>query len=118
MFKGLEALHKNNLIHRDIKPANIGLSGSAPPTVKLIDFGLAKEVGASLTTNAATMAGTPIYMAPEVLSGYYSAPVDVWSAAVTMGVLMRRKEPLGMLQLEHQISAFVSSVVSSAKRVI
>jgi eukaryotic-like serine/threonine-protein kinase len=66
----LAEAHALGLIHRDIKPANVLFCerGGVPDTVKLVDFGLVKnlepEDGPALTqTNAIT--GTPQYLAPE-----------------------------------------------------
>src|SRR5262249_29525636 len=46
---GLDAAHRAGIVHRDLKPGNIflvrGASASAPPTAKLLDFGLAKSRG-------------------------------------------------------------------------
>ena len=61
----IEDIHKNGIIHRDIKPENIMLTKS--DELKLIDFGLSKrQVG---NKKLKTIAGTPYYMAPEVLDG-------------------------------------------------
>jgi serine/threonine-protein kinase len=65
--------HGVGLIHRDIKPANVILFlphvfGGVAEGVKLLDFGLVKEVnqeGAIQLTNADAISGTPQYMAPE-----------------------------------------------------
>ena len=54
------------MIHRDIKPENIMITDNN--TVRLIDFGLSK---ASKKKALHTIAGTPYYMAPEVIQGAY-----------------------------------------------
>jgi serine/threonine protein kinase len=66
LFRAVNHCHANNVVHRDIKPENILIG--ADMEIKLIDFGLSKK---SITNNASlqTIAGTPFYMAPEVLKG-------------------------------------------------
>lgn len=63
--------HHLGLIHRDIKPANILLCerGCVPDFVKVVDFGLAKVVlpENAYVSNANIVAGTPGYMAPEMI---------------------------------------------------
>jgi tRNA A-37 threonylcarbamoyl transferase component Bud32 len=66
----LSEAHASGLIHRDIKPANIMLctQGGERDVVKLLDFGLVKELavdGDAGLSVAATLVGTPQYMAPE-----------------------------------------------------
>lgn len=72
----LDEAHRRGLIHRDIKPANVFLcrDRSEADTVKVLDFGLAKDnaaarIGAVSATQTAahTLIGTPLYMAPESL---------------------------------------------------
>jgi serine/threonine-protein kinase len=73
----LEEAHSRGLVHRDIKPANIhlGLVGLRHDFVKVLDFGLVKEVSSlspetSMATIPGQMAlGTPAYMAPEMALG-------------------------------------------------
>ena len=55
-------------------------------TVRLIDFGLSKA--SRNNRQLATMAGTPYYMAPEVLEGSYSGKADIWSLGVLLYTLV------------------------------
>lgn len=65
---GLAAVHGVGILHRDIKPANLILEPGG--NAKLMDFGLALPIPATATARArATIAGTPYYLAPEVLAG-------------------------------------------------
>jgi serine/threonine-protein kinase len=75
--ESLEEAHARGLVHRDIKPANIhlGIVGLRHDFVKVLDFGLVKRVGAapmsgerSLKTGEGTIAGTPGYLAPEMVT--------------------------------------------------
>jgi eukaryotic-like serine/threonine-protein kinase len=73
--ESLEEAHARGLVHRDIKPANIhvGRVGLRHDFVKVLDFGLVKEVKRpvqdTLVTAEGLALGTPSYMAPEMALG-------------------------------------------------
>jgi serine/threonine-protein kinase len=82
----LSEAHGIGLIHRDIKPANIMLcfQGGEPDVVKLLDFGLVKELAMAADANltgVSTLLGTPQYMAPESIleSGAADARSDIYA---------------------------------------
>jgi hypothetical protein len=75
----LAEAHANSIVHRDIKPSNIFVThrGGLYDFVKVLDFGLAKQVGSDereFVTAAGMVLGTPVYIPPEAVSEI--GPVD------------------------------------------
>jgi serine/threonine-protein kinase len=86
---GLDAIHAQGVVHRDLKPANIKISPQG--LIKVIDFGIGKELSRSAADVVATPApsgqttsgailGTPSYMSPEQASGgAVDKRTDIWA---------------------------------------
>jgi calcium-dependent protein kinase len=85
LFRAVNHCHANNIVHRDIKPENIMIGKDGE--MKLIDFGLSKR-NTTKNSHLSSIAGTPYYMAPEVLDGDYNLKCDIWSLGVLMYTLL------------------------------
>jgi len=95
----LREAHRAGLIHRDIKPMNIILCarGGELDVVKVVDFGLVKEVGVpdEGMTAMNVIPGTPPYIAPERLNpgGAIDGRVDIYALGAVGFNLLTRKQP-------------------------
>jgi len=86
----LASAHEKGIIHRDLKPANIMITDKG--RVKILDFGLAKEIGGTKADDATVdhtevgrVMGTPAYMSPEqVLGREVDARTDIFSLGLVM----------------------------------
>jgi DNA-binding beta-propeller fold protein YncE/predicted Ser/Thr protein kinase len=77
LAEGLAAIHACGLVHRDLKPGNVLLAADG---ARIIDFGIARAVGAVTLTTAGTMLGTCLYMSPEQMrDGDITAASDIFS---------------------------------------
>eukprot|EP00658_Telonema_sp_P-2_P034168 TRINITY_DN24964_c0_g1_i1.p1 TRINITY_DN24964_c0_g1~~TRINITY_DN24964_c0_g1_i1.p1 ORF type:complete len:228 (+),score=41.78 TRINITY_DN24964_c0_g1_i1:59-742(+) len=91
-------LHDRKIAHRDLKGDNLLLETDG--TVKLADFGTAKE----LATQAMSVAGTAYFMAPEVIKGIgHGIEADVWSVGCCVIEMLTGKPPFSDLKNQYAI---------------
>ncbi|HTO47035.1 MAG TPA: serine/threonine-protein kinase [Burkholderiales bacterium] len=124
--ESLREAHGKGLIHRDIKPANVMLCerGGESDVVKVLDFGLIKDVRATDTrdiTQYARLLGTPTYMAPErIRNPAAAAPtVDVYAVgALAFYLLTGRRvfDAPNELELARRVLEDAAPRVSSAAK--
>jgi serine/threonine protein kinase/Flp pilus assembly protein TadD len=91
--RAVQHAHQKGIIHRDLKPSNVLVAPyDGKPVVKVIDFGVAKATGQSLTdktlfTGFGALVGTPEYMSPEQAE-VNNQDIDTRSDVYALGVLL------------------------------
>ncbi|XP_072170858.1 uncharacterized protein [Diadema setosum] len=86
LIKAIHWCHRNDVIHRDIKPENLLISSN--DTLKLCDFGFARNLDGNSSANYTDYVATRWYRSPELLLGCaYGKAVDVWAIGCILGEL-------------------------------
>jgi len=104
----LQAAHEAGILHRDIKPANVMVADDG--SVKLLDFGIARQLDGVTLTQAASVVGTAAYMAPERALGQPGdARADVYSLGCLLYAMLTGRPPfsgeIAAALLHQQINA-------------
>ena len=108
----LAEAHAAGIVHGDVKPGNV-MRGS-DGRVKLGDFGLSRLFGGQdLERSRPAFAGTPLYLAPEMVSGQGVAPpTDVWSFGVMLYQMLAGRLPFSRSTLFSLFSAIQNEAPS------
>ena len=97
LLAGVAALHAGGIIHRDLKPNNVMLeTDSSGPHVSIMDFGLARPQDAENTLfGSGVIAGTPGYMAPEMLRGERpTKATDLFALGIVLHQVLTGERPV------------------------
>jgi serine/threonine protein kinase len=81
LAEALRAIHATGVIHRDLKPSNILLAPDGP---RIIDFGIARALAATMMTRSSAIVGSTPFMAPEQAAGQ---PVTTAADVFALGSL-------------------------------
>jgi hypothetical protein len=91
LAEALAEIHGVGLTHRDLKPGNIMLTAGGP---RVIDFGIARPMNASVITLPGALLGTPGFMSPEQASGGLAGqPGDVFALGAVLAFAATGRGP-------------------------
>ena len=118
ILNGLDAIHSVGWVHRDIHPGNILIANPKPSriqdiVIKIADFGLARQIGSSVSLTVkpeldklSSNVGHWLYRAPELSTPHYDYKVDLYSAGIVLYLLCRYVEDAS--QWEREIKELIA----------
>jgi len=114
---GLQCVHEKGLVHRDVKPSNLMMTPQGE--IKILDLGLAHfhagQPGTGETTSTGNIVGTPVYMAPEQVTGSKDVDIraDVYGLGCTLYKLLSNRAPYEDLKDKSTSSILAAHVCKS-----
>lgn len=90
LVDGVAYLHDHGIVHRDLKPANLFLEEGV---IKIGDYGLSKAITSAREPGHSQSVGTCHYMAPEIGTGKYHKPIDVYAIGVILHEMVTGRVP-------------------------
>ena len=124
ILEAMQPAHEMGIMHRDVKPANIMLTTWG--SVKLMDFGIARVLGAARQTRQGALVGTMEYIAPERIKGSEGGPAaDIYSLGVVLYEMLAGRLPfrseneyeLMRMHLENAAPSFAEVGVSVPREI-
>ena len=112
----LQHAHEAGVVHRDLKPSNLMIL--ADGTLKLTDFGIAKDLDVTALTSANCTVGTASYMSPEQCKGErdITPKSDLYSLGVVFYELITGKQAVQRRERDGHVPACTSRASSSGRR--
>ncbi|MBY0232244.1 MAG: protein kinase [Gemmataceae bacterium] len=108
----LQHAHEAGIVHRDLKPSNLMIL--ADGTVKLTDFGIAKDLDVTQLTATNSTVGTAAYMSPEQCMGQEITPKsDLYSLGVVLYELLTGRKPF---QADNAVDMFMQHIKAEPVR--
>jgi hypothetical protein len=90
LVEGVAYLHDHGIVHRDLKPANLFMEEGV---VKIGDYGLSKAITNSREPSHSQSVGTCHYMAPEIGTGKYHKPIDIYAIGIILYEMVTGRVP-------------------------
>jgi serine/threonine-protein kinase len=114
LCEALQYAHDKGIIHRDLKPSNLMVARDG--TLKLTDFGIAKDTDVTALTGANSTIGTAAYMSPEQCKGdkNLSNKSDLYSLGIVFFELLTGRKPFAA---ETTVEMFLKHVNEKAPRI-
>lgn len=114
----LAEAHARGLVHRDLKPSNLFLLEGEQEVVKVVDFGLVKQLGSDAeTTRAGVLLGSPLYMSPEqITDNVIDSRSDVYALGIVLFIALTGTSPFTATLVAAILVAHVNDVVPSLQQ--
>jgi eukaryotic-like serine/threonine-protein kinase len=120
VLSGLDAVHRRGIVHRDLKPSNVMLciQDDGVDVIKILDFGISKEIGGDDLTTMGRVMGTPRYMPPEQARGLpdIDQRADIYACGAILYALLTAEPPVPGTNYNAVIAAILEGKVEAPSK--